>query len=124
MVPETCPLREEREAHDVGHGSEGATNLDLLWSQVLLNIKVLDAIEQGVNSGLLLTWSDSHLLIAIGAVINLDNLSDEGAARIGRINTRIESVVTVVVILPGAIVAHARDVPASSCCRVEHFFIL
>ena len=78
-----------------------------------------------MNCGLLLPGSDSHLLIAVGVIIDLHHLSDEGAAGISRINTRIESVVGVVIVLPHTVVAHAWDIPASSCCRVEHFvFIL
>jgi hypothetical protein len=116
-------LGEEGETHNVGHGSEGTANLELLGGQILLDIEVLDAVEDSVNGGFLLPGGDSHLLIAVGVFINLYHLSDEGAARISRVNTRIEGVVSIVIVLPHTVVAHAWDIPASSCCRVEHFVL-
>ena len=68
-------LGEEGEAHNVGHGSEGTADLDLLGGQILLEIEVLDAVEESVDGGFLLPGSDSHLLIAIGVLIDLYNLS-------------------------------------------------
>ena len=76
-----------------------------------------------MNGGFLLPWGDSHLLIAVGVFIDLYHLSDEGAAGISWVNTRIEGVVSVEIILPHTVVAHAWDISASSCCRVEHFFL-
>ena len=123
VVSDRSLLGEEGEAHNVGHGSEGAADLELLGGQILLNIEVLDAVEESVNGGFLLPWGDSHLLIAVGVFIDLYHLSDEGAAGISRVNTRIEGVVSVEIILPHTVVAHAWDIPASSCCRVEHFVL-
>lgn len=76
-----------------------------------------------MNSGFLLPRGDSHLLIAVGVFIDLHHLSDEGAAGISRVNSRIEGVVSVEIILPHTVVAHARDVPTSTCRRVEHFVL-
>jgi len=123
MVSYSRHLGEEGEAHNVGHGSEGTSDLDLLGAQILLEIEVLDAVEKTVDGGFLLPGSDSHLLIAIGVLIDLYNLSNEGAGGISRVDTRIEGVVSVEIVLPHTVVPHSWDIPASSCCRVEHFVL-
>ena len=123
MVSYRRHLGKEGEAHNVGHGSEGAADLKLLGGQILLNIEVLDAVEESMNGRFLLPWGNSHLLIAVGVFIDLYHLSDKGAAGISRVNTRIEGVVSVEIVLPHTVVAHAWDIPASSCCRVEHFVL-
>ena len=123
MVSYRRHLGEEGEPHNVGHGSEGTSDLDLLGAQILLEIEVLDAVEKTVDGGFLLTGSDSHLLIAIGALIDLYNLSNEGAGGISRVDTRIEGVVSVEIVFPHTVVPHSWDIPASSCCRVEHFVL-
>ena len=123
MVSYRRHLGEEGEAHNVGHGSEGTADLDLLGRQILLEIEVLDAVEESMYGGFLIPGSDSHLLIAIGVLIDLHNLSDEGAGGISRVDARIEGVVSVIIVLPHTVVPHAWDIPASSCCRVEHFVL-
>ena len=123
MVSYRRHLGEEGEAHNVGHGSEGTADLDLFGGQILLEIEVLDAVEKTVDGGFLLPGSDSHLLIAIGVLIDLYNLSNEGAGGISRVDTRIEGVVSVEIVLPHTVVPHSWDIPASSCCRVEHFVL-
>ena len=75
MVSYCRHLGEEGEPHNVGHGSEGTADLDLLGGQILLEIEVLDAVEESVDGGFLLPGSDSHLLIAICVLIDLYNLS-------------------------------------------------
>ena len=123
MVSYRRHLGEEGEAHNVGHGSEGTSDLDLLGGQILLEIEVLDSVKESVDGGFLLPRSDSHLLIAVGVLIDLYNLSHEGTGGISRVNSRIEGVVSVVIVLPHTVVPHAWDIPASSCCRVEHFVL-
>lgn len=108
-------LGEEREAHNVGEGAEGTADLDLFGGQLLLNVEVFHSIQERMNCGLLLSWSDSHLLIAVGVVIHLHNLSDECTLGISRINTGIESVMSVVIIIVNTVVAHARDVSTATC---------
>lgn len=76
VVSDRRLLGEEGEPHNVGHGSEGAADLELLGGQILLNIEVLDAVEESMNGGFLLPWGDSHLLIAVGVFIDLYHLSD------------------------------------------------
>ena len=76
-----------------------------------------------MDGGFLLPGSDSHLLIAIGVLIDLYNLSNEGAGGISRVDTSIEGVVSVEIVLPHTVVPHSWDIPASSCCRVEHFVL-
>ncbi len=123
MVSYRRHLGKEGEPHNVGHGSEGTADLDLFGGQILLEIEVLDAVEKTMDCGFLLPGSDSHLLIAIGVLIDLYNLSNEGAGGISRVDTRIEGVVSVEIVLPHTVVPHSWDISASSCCRVEHFVL-
>ena len=98
VVSEAGSLWEEREAHNIGHGSEGAADLDLFRCQVLLNVEVLHTVKKSMNGGLLLTWSDSHLLVAVSTVIDLNDLPDKSTARVSGVNTSIEGIVSLIVI--------------------------
>lgn len=115
MVAGRGSLGEEGEAHNVGEGAEGTTDLDLFRGQLLLNVEVFHSVQERVNCGFLLSRSDSHLLIAVCVVIHLHNFSDECAFRISRVNTSIESVMSVVIISINTVVAHARDVSTAAC---------
>ncbi len=114
VVAETGSFGEEGEAHNVGEGAEGTTDLDLFRGQLLLNVEVFHSVQERMNGGLILSRSDSHLLIAVGVVIHLHNLSDECALGISRVDTGIESVMSVVIISVNAVVAHPRDVSTAT----------
>ena len=77
----------EGEADKVGLRSEYKSSIDLFLSNWLFEVPLVNLVGSRVNSGnsSIRIWSDSGLLISVGAISKLENLANEDTFRIRRI---------------------------------------
>jgi len=90
-------LIEQTESHHVGKRTISSSDLEFFGSQFLMQVEVSHSKQLSVHLRSLLTWSDSDLLIAVGMVVNLDELSHKSAGRVCRVYTCIQSLMSLIV---------------------------
>jgi hypothetical protein len=113
-------LIEKAEAHDVGNRAIGSSDLEFLWSQFFMQIKISDAKQLSVNLGRLLARCYSNFLIAVGIVIHLHQLSDESASGVCGVHTCIQGLVGLIVTKGGTSESLEISKSRVSVCVVEH----
>jgi hypothetical protein len=113
-------LIEKTEAHDVGNRAIGSSDLEFLWSQFFMQIKISDAEQLSVNLGRLFTRCYSNFLIAVGIVIHLHELSDESASGVCWVHTCIEGLVGLIVTKGGTSESLEISKSRVSVSVVEH----
>lgn len=82
-----CLTVVEGEADKVGLWSEYKSSIDLFLSNWMFEVPLVNLVGSRVNSGnsSIRIWSDSGLLISVGAISKLENLANEDTFRIRRI---------------------------------------